>query len=232
MQYIGLFGVVEDQVVECFRNGGGVPYSQYPRFQTIMAEGSANNLGNSLIDIVLPIIPGLAEQLEDGIKVLDLGCGRGHVVNMMAEAFPNSQFWGYDFSEEGISTGKAEAESMGLGNTQFAVQDVTHLGETDKYDFITAFDAIHDQAQPATVLKEIYNALKPSGTFLMMDIGASSNLHENMNHQVAPWLYTISTMHCMTVSLALDGAGLGTMWGEQLAVKMLGDAGFMDTIVQ
>ena len=91
---------------------------------------------------------------------------------------------------------------------------------------VTAFDAIHDQVQPASVLQEIAKALHPDGTFLMQDIAASSQVHKNVDHPVGPLLYTLSCMHCMTVSLAENGAGLGTMWGEELARSMLHEAGF------
>jgi len=95
-----------------------------------------------------------------------------------------------------------------------------------EFDLITVFDAIHDQAKPDEVLKRIAAALKQDGVLLMMDIAASSHLHENVDHFLGPFLYTVSCMHCMTVSLAQDGAGLGTMWGEQTALRMLADAGF------
>ena len=95
------------------------------------------------------------------------------------------------------------------------------------YDFITVFDAIHDQAQPRAVLRNIARALRSSGTFLAVDVHASSQLHENLDHPLAPTMYAISTMHCMTVSLALDGEGLGNMWGEQKARELLTEAGLV-----
>jgi 2-polyprenyl-3-methyl-5-hydroxy-6-metoxy-1,4-benzoquinol methylase len=106
------------------------------------------------------------------------------------------------------------------------VRDVTALALEERFDLITAFDAIHDQAHPAQVLAGIARALRPGGTFLMVDIRASSNLEDNLEHPLATMLYTTSTMHCMTVSLAQGGAGLGTVWGEQLARQMLAEAGF------
>jgi len=157
---------------------------------------------------------------------LDIGCGQGHSINLMARAFSNSRFTGYDFSEDGVAAGRAEADSWGLTNARFNVKDVSTLDEPASYDLITAFDAIHDQAQPTKVLRAIAEALRPDGVFLMVDIAASSNLHENLDHPLAPMLYAVSTMHCMTVSLALDGEGLGTMWGEQLARQKLAEAGF------
>jgi SAM-dependent methyltransferase len=108
------------------------------------------------------------------------------------------------------------------------VQDASKITATDAFDFITVFDAIHDQAKPDVVLKNIANALRPDGVFLCVDIAGSSNVEDNIGNPMAPMLYTVSTFHCMTVSLALDGAGLGTMWGQQLANQMLADAGFVN----
>jgi 2-polyprenyl-3-methyl-5-hydroxy-6-metoxy-1,4-benzoquinol methylase len=225
-QYISVLGNVENQIVECFKKGGGVPYSEFDRFHEVMAEDSGQTVLPALIDSILPLVPDLVDVLNNGIDVLDVGCGSGRALNLMAKSFPNSRFAGFDISEEGISAGKAEAEQHGLKNVLFEVRDVTSLGTPGKYDLITAFDAIHDQAHPGAVLKGIADALRPDGIFLMQDVTASSYVHENMDHPIGPLLYTISCMHCMTVSLAMDGEGLGTMWGEQKAREMLREAGF------
>lgn len=225
-QYTAVLGMVEDQVVECFRQGGGVPYAAYPRFQQVMAEDSGQTVVAALLDCILPLVPGLSESLHAGINVLDVGCGSGRALNLLARTFPQSQFTGYDLSPDGIAAGRAEAERLGLTNVRFVIKDVTTIGEHAQYDLITAFDAIHDQARPAEVLQAIATALGETGTFLMQDIAASSDVAANMNHPVGPFLYTISCMHCMTVSLAENGAGLGAMWGEEKAREMLRDAGF------
>jgi SAM-dependent methyltransferase len=115
---------------------------------------------------------------------------------------------------------------MGLSNAEFEVKDAATIDGSRKFDFITTFDAIHDQAYPDRVLKGIRDSLNPGGVYLCVDIGASSNLEENLEHPLAPMLYSVSTLHCMTVSLALGGAGLGTVWGEQVAHQMFRDAGF------
>jgi SAM-dependent methyltransferase len=225
LQFTALMGNVEDQIVECFRKGGGVPYSEYPKFQQLMAEESAQVMDATLVDVTLPLVPGLVERLKSGIDVADIGCGSGHAINLMSKAFPNSRFTGYDFSEEGIAAGRREAADLGLTNAIFEVQDAATLDQREAFDLITVFDAIHDQAQPRTVLANISRALKPDGVFLCVDIQASSNLEENMEHPLAPMLYGVSTMHCMTVSLALNGEGLGTVWGEQTARELLNEAG-------
>ena len=225
-QYLSLCGEVEEQVVECFRKGGGVPYSAYPRFTKLMSEGSSKVQDARLVDTIIPLVDGLADRLRKGISVLDVGCGSGHAINLMAKAFPNSRFAGYDFSRRAIGAAKAEAKRLRLNNVRFAARDVASLNEPKKYDLITAFDSIHDQAKPTKVLKAISKGLRPDGVFLMVDVAASSNLHENLEHPLGPVLYSISTMHCMTVSLAYRGEGLGTVWGEQLAKQKLNEAGF------
>lgn len=225
-QFIPLMATVEKPLLECFRDGGGVPYSEYGDFHRVMAEESAATHDAGLLAEVVPLVPGLAERLTAGIDVLDVGCGSGHAINLLAAAFPESRFVGYDFSEEGIATGRREAAHLGLTNASFEVVDVARLSEEDQFDLITAFDAIHDQAEPRTVLANIARALRPDGDFLMVDIAASSNLEDNIEHPMATFLYMISTMHCTTVSLSLDGEGLGTMWGEQLARQLLAEAGF------
>jgi ubiquinone/menaquinone biosynthesis C-methylase UbiE len=225
-QYIGLLAQVEDHIVDCFRHGGGVPYSAFPRFHAVMAEDSGAVLDATLIDVTLPLVPGLVDRLGHGIDMADIGCGSGHAVNLMAEAFPRSRFVGFDFSEAALAAATAEAERKALTNARFERRDAAHLGQTARFDFITTFDAVHDQARPDLVLAGIAQALRPGGTYLCVDISASSKLSENVDHPLGPFLYTISCMHCMTVSLAQGGMGLGTMWGEQKARQMLTDAGF------
>jgi SAM-dependent methyltransferase len=222
---------VEQQIVRCFREGGGVPYSEFERFDAIMAESSGRRFDALLLQEILPLIPGLVERLETGIDVADIGCGSGRAINLMAKAFPNSRHVGYDFGADAIATANAEAAELGVANATFVVRDVAELDEMNRFDLITAFDAIHDQARPDLVLKGIYDALRPGGAFLCADFYASSNLEENLDHPSGPMMYTISTMHCMTVSLALGGMGLGTAWGRQLAVEMMKAAGFPDVSV-
>ena len=225
-QYIPLMGNVEQTIVECFRNGGGVPYSAYPEFQRLQSEETGRVYDAALVQTILPLAPGIVELLGGGAEVLDIGSGGGHAINVMAKAFPKSRFTGYDISDEGTNIGRSEAEAWGLSNARFDVMDVARLDETVKYDLITAFDTVHDQAWPRKVLAGVWKALKPDGIFLMADIAASSNVEENAEHPIGTALYTFSTLHCMTVSLAQGGEGLGTCWGEQTARGLLAEAGF------
>jgi len=226
MQFVPIMGQVEDKLVECFKNGGGVPYSEYPRFHEVMASESDQTTVAALESHIIPLVPGLRERLESGIDVLDVGCGSGRAMITLAAAFPKSRFAGYDFSDEGISRADREAKALGLTNVRFEIRDAAAIGETAAYDLITSFDAIHDQANPAGMLASISQALRPDGVYLIQDIAGSSHVEKNLEHPVGPFVYTISLTHCMTVSLAYDGEGLGAMWGEEKAIEMLNEAGF------
>jgi ubiquinone/menaquinone biosynthesis C-methylase UbiE len=232
MQWIPALAFVEDEIVKCFEKGGGVPYESYHRFHTVMAEESGQTTLPALVGGILPLVPNLVEKLKSGITVLDVGCGSGGALNLMAKNFPNSQFTGFDFSKEAIQNANQESEKLGNKNTSFQVQDVEHFPENEKFDLVTAFDAIHDQAAPAKVLENIRGAVKDDGIFLMQDIGSSSQLENNTKHPLGPFLYTVSCLHCMTVSLALDGHGLGAMWGKEKAIEMLNHAGFPNVDVK
>lgn len=230
-QYIPLLAEVEQQILGCFRDGGGLGYDQYPRFHAVMAERSGEVFDHALVDDVLPLVDGLPELLRSGVDVADFGCGSGYAINVMAQAFHASRFTGIDFSAEAVGRGAAESARRGVTNTSFEARDLAALVRSETYDVITVFDAIHDQAHPARVLANIYAALRPGGILLMADAKASSLLEDNVGIPRYTYRYAVSLMHCMPVSLGLDGAGLGTMWGRQVAVAMLGDAGFTDVEV-
>jgi SAM-dependent methyltransferase len=226
-QNLPMLGKRLPRVIESFRNGGGVSYSEYRPDFTEAQDASWRLLYDGLlIKSFLPAVKGLPERLKVGIRVADIGCGTGHAVNVMAREYSASRFIGYDFGEDAIARARAEAREMGLGNTRFEVLDVTRLAPEPKFDLITSFDAIHDQRDPAAVLRRIAGALAPDGIYFMMEPKASSRLEENIGNPFAPYIYGMSVLHCMTVSLAEGGAGLGTAWGEQVARRMLGEAGF------
>jgi 2-polyprenyl-3-methyl-5-hydroxy-6-metoxy-1,4-benzoquinol methylase len=225
-QYVSMLGSVEPAVVEAFRHGGGLSYEAFPRFHALMAEDSRVTLEATLLTRTLPLVPGLVERLEAGIDVADVGCGRGVAIVMMARRFPRSRFLGFDLSGEAIGWARAEAEREKVSNATFLVKDAATLAGPADHDFITAFDAIHDQAHPRRVLRGVREALRPDGTFLMVDIATSSDLEANLDNPLAPFLYTVSTMHCTSVSLAQGGEALGACWGEEKARELLAEADF------
>ena len=228
-QYVGILGSVEDHIVRCFREGGGVPYSEFGRFHEVMAEDSGQSVMSSLDSHILPLVPGLRERLTTGIRALDAGCGRGRIFLQLADEFPRSQFVGMDLSPEAIAHARAEAESRQLRNIEFVQIDLSNFDQTarpDAFDLVTTFDAIHDQARPLNVLRGIHRTLKTDGVYLMQDIGGTSHVDRDIDHPIGTFLYTVSCMHCMTVSLAQGGEDLGAMWGEETTREYLGRAGF------
>jgi SAM-dependent methyltransferase len=225
-------GSVLPQVERCFTDGGGVSIAEY-------AKVSAGGLGESwryvyddhLVDGFLGRVPGLPDRLRAGVRVLDLGCGTGHAVNVMARAFPRSRFDGLDIATDAIADAEAERAALGLPNAAFAVADAAELAPGKPYDVIMAFDAIHDQAAPEVVLRRVRDALAPDGVFVMIDTNFATRLEDNVGNPHAPLSYGISLLFCVPTSIATGGSALGAMWGQERAREMLADAGFTDVRV-
>jgi 2-polyprenyl-3-methyl-5-hydroxy-6-metoxy-1,4-benzoquinol methylase len=219
-------------VATAFRDGGGVPYSKFrPEFTDVMDGLSRRTFDGHLVDEIVPLAPGLPEQLTTGARVADVGCGTGHSTNVLAQAFPRSTFAGFDYAEEVVERARKEAAELGLRNVTFELADISRLRVEQAFDVAVSFDTIHDQANPAGAIASVYAALRPGGTYLFLEPYASSNLEDNIGNPMAPMVYAISTLHCMTVSLAEGGAGLGTACGEQKFRELLEGAGFVDLAV-
>lgn len=228
LQFISHLGRVEDDVVDAFTTGAGVPYERFPGFSELMGEQSATRFDAGLLDEMIPNIDGAVDALSNGATLADVGCGTGHALLLLAEAFPASRFTGYDFSSTATAIAAETAAGRDLTNVEFVQCDVAELDVEAAFDFVTSFDAIHDQAKPDVVLRRIHDALKPGGHYLCVEPKASSTLADNLDEPISAYMYTVSTMHCMSVAIAGGGEGLGTAWGTELALEYLGDAGFTD----
>jgi SAM-dependent methyltransferase len=214
-----------DAVTKCFSEGGGVPWDAYlPEMHDLMDILWQPMYRDSLVQQILPLAPGLIEKLEAGTRVADVACGSGNSTLVLARRFPNSTFVGYDLDADAIATARSRA--AGLTNVSFEVADVATLTTDQPFGVAFVFFAIHDQARPLEALRSIGSILEPGGTFLMDEPSISSNLEDNIGNPIASMTYGISVLHCMTVSLAQGGAGLGTGWGEQVARRLLSEAGF------
>jgi len=226
-----------DEVLEGFRTGRGVGYQHYPRFQQFMGQLADAKHREVLVDTFLPSVDegNMVRLMRDGIRVCDLGCAEGVALMLMAAAFPRSTFVGLDISGEALQTARTAAATQGLTNVTFIQQDAAQLkgasSLADSFDYITAFDAIHDQTRPLAALQGVRALLKPGGAFSMVDIAAASRLADNRDHPMGSFLYTVSLMHCMPVGLVDGGTGLGMMWGREKAVALLREAGFEDVAV-
>jgi len=221
-----------EAVVRGFKSGAGVTYDHYPKFQKFMSELADAKHRQVLVDKFLPAVDDgrLVGRMQAGIRVCDLGCAEGVALLLMAKTFLRSRFVGIDISKDAIAKAQRETRRQHINNLDFMVLDAAFLKDNlelkESFDYVTAFDAIHDQTRPSAVLRGIYHILAPDGLFSMVDIAAESNLADNFDHPMGPFLYTVSLMHCMPVGLVDGGAGLGMMWGREKAVDMLKEAGF------
>jgi SAM-dependent methyltransferase len=220
------------QVVKGFKTGEGIPFSQYPDFQEFMGQLADAKHKQVLISHFLPAVDNgaLIARLKAGIRVCDMGCGEGVALNLMAQAFPKSVFVGIDNHETAIREGQNKARQMRLSNIVYKNLDAAAIfGKEEfknQFDYVCAFDAIHDQRRPLDALMGIRYMLAPGGLFSMVDIKAFSNHQDNLDHPMGAFLYTVSLMHCMPIGLYDNGTGLGMMWGREKALVMLKKAGF------
>ncbi len=221
-----------EAVIEAFTTGDGVTYDHYPQFQTFMSQLADAKHRQVLVDKFLPTVDNgrLIRGLQSGIRVCDLGCAEGVALMLMAKAFPQSRFVGIDIAQDAIETAKREAARQQLDNLKFITLNAATLKDNRElengFDYVCAFDSIHDQTRPLRALQGIHHILAPEGMFSMVDIAAQSNLADNLDHPMGSFLYTVSLMHCMPVGLVDGGTGLGMMWGRDKAVEMLKKAGF------
>ena len=231
-QLLGLFGALEDRIVECFRQGGGVKAAAFPRYEAVRAELTWARVDAYLLDEILPLVPGLPDLLRQGIEVGEVGCGYGHALNVMAEAFPASRFVGWNASGSTLQAARKEALRKQLTNVRFQPCDAANLQDYDRFDLITTFGSAHDHPRPDLLLKAIARALREDGTYLCVEINVSSSLGENLDTPWAPGVYGESCMHRVPLSLASGGAGLGAIWGQQRARTMLDEAGFSSVVTR
>ncbi|ASM75454.1 transcriptional regulator (plasmid) [Pseudosulfitobacter pseudonitzschiae] len=225
-QFIGVAASVENEMLERFRTGEGLCYGHFDRFHEVMAEDSAQLVVASLVDAILPVVPGLIDRLKDGIDVADFGCGGGRAMLRLAREFPHSRFFGFDLCADAFAATEAEARAEGLENLAFESCDLSSVQSVGRFDLVTAFDAVHDQKDPKGFLALIHRSLRKGGVFLMQDIGGSRDLEKNIKNPFAPLLYTISSMHCTPISIGQGGPGLGAMWGVETAQEYLAATGF------
>jgi SAM-dependent methyltransferase len=202
--------ILDKLVKKVFREGGGVLPQDYDENEWAGTERlTATWFENLLVQQWIPAIPDVKVKLERGIKVADVGCGRGRALIKLAQAFPNSRYVGYDVYGPAVAQATANAEAAGVvDRVSFKRLDVTN-GFSEQYDLITSFDVIHDMVNPRKALREICKALVPDGTYLLLEINSKDKLEENAGPMGALF-YSWSVLYCMTTSLALGGEGLGT----------------------
>ena len=217
---------VAPKVADAFRTGKGVDQNEYtPEMFDSIERGTAPWYRTQLIQHWLPTMPQVVRALENGGTALDVGCGSGRAAITLAKAFPKARVFGYDNHSLSIGRAIANADAEGA-DVRFHVADCVNL-PANEFDFISTFDVIHDAVDPLGLMKSIRSALKTDGTYLMLEMNCSPNLEANAN-AVGRFLYAVSTLYCMTTSLARDGAGIGAAMGEPKARELASQAGFQE----
>ena len=181
-----------------------------------------------LVPNIIPALDGVVGKLESGAVAADVGCGGGVALIAMAEAFPDSEFHGYDPSQHAIDRCHEKVEVLGLDNVRLFVAGGESLPRAPTYDFLITFDCIHDMTRPADVISSIHGAMKPEGTWLIKDIRSQPDFKENMKNPLLAMFYGFSVSACMSSALSEpDGAGLGTLgFNPEVAERMTREAGF------
>jgi SAM-dependent methyltransferase len=216
------------KVLEAFRRGGGVPQSDYPpeTFEA-MERSSLPWYLHKLVKHWLPLLPGAKARLEAGGRAVDVGCGSGRAAIAIAKAFPTAEVWGFDNHSGSVERAKANAAAEGVGERLRFVADDARGLPASTFDFASTFDVVHDSADPVALLRAIRASLAPGGTYLMLEMNCSPNVNENVN-PLGKFLYSVSTLYCMTQSLAEGGAGIGAAMGEPKARELAAAAGFTE----
>lgn len=213
-----------DGVSRATKHGGGVGFHEYGE-SMIRGIDRANTPSQTvfLTRKWLPAVPGLIDRLQSGITVADIGCGAGTAAVLVAETFPQSHVTGFDVSEESLEV--ARARSTSIENLAFERRAADEIPVDPPFGLITAFDVIHDLPDPRAGLARIREALSADGQFLMMEPNVTSHLEDNLD-DIGALVYGMSTLHCMTQSLAAGGQGVGAAWGGERAEDYASRAGF------
>ncbi|MGI0052696.1 MAG: methyltransferase domain-containing protein [Thermoplasmata archaeon] len=215
------------EIARSFSDGEGVPPDRFlPEATDLFADLSRRRYDAAFVDRYLPRAAGLVGRLREGARALDLGCGSGQVVRILARSFPRSTFLGIDRSVDAIATAERETRAEGLDNVEFRVGEASRA--SGAFDLVLALDAIHDQGDPEGFLRAAHRTLVPGGIFLAVEPAASSRLEENLGRPETPYLYGLSVLYCLPVGLSAGTAGLGTCWGESAAREMLDRVGFVE----
>ncbi|MGO9060731.1 MAG: class I SAM-dependent methyltransferase [Candidatus Binataceae bacterium] len=217
---------VAPEVARAFRTGAGVTQAQYPAGFFEAAERNSNTrYKHKLLRKWIPAMPQVVEVLQAGGTAADVGCGGGRAAIMIAQAFPKARVAGFDVHAASIERARRNAEAAGVSDrVTFEVTNGTKL-PAQAFDFAATFDVVHDAVDPVGLMGAIRRALKDNGTYLVQEINLSGELNDNLR-PLGKMAYSVSTLYCMTTSLAHGGAGIGAVMGEPKARELAAAAGF------
>ncbi len=216
----------EPKIAEAFRTGDGVGWDEH---DSALFEGTERffrpNYAAHLVNDWIPALEGVIPKLERGARVADVGCGHGASTILMAQAFPNSQFVGFDYHGPSVGWARRAANRAGVTNAKFEVATATDFHGA-AYDFVAFFDCLHDMGDPIGAARHVREMLKPDGTWMIVEPFANDRLENNLN-PIGRVYYAASTMICTPASRAQEvGLCLGAQAGEERIRKVIGEGGF------
>jgi SAM-dependent methyltransferase len=217
----------QEKVQPAFETGRGVPWGEHSTcYFCSVGRFFRPGYHNNLVSNWLPALDGVVEKLERGAKVADVGCGHGWSTVIMAKAFPNSQFTGYDFHPNSIERAAAHAREHGVAaNTGFQVAAAKNYPGRD-FDLVAFFDCLHDMGDPAGAAAHVRQSLKPDGSWMIIEPMAGDRLEDNLN-PIGRLYYAGSTLACIPTSLSQEvGAALGAQAGEARLREVISAGGF------
>jgi len=218
-----------EKLFESFRTGRGVPYNELGADHAVgESRFSSPWMRANFVPVILPGLDGVTDKLAAGAKAADVGCGSGRALLEMARAYPDSEFHGYDSSDLAIRFAEERGAQSGLDNVTFHRAAANTLPPDASFDFVLTWDCLHDMTDPAGAMRSIRAAIKPDGTWLIVDVNGMPSPEENYDHPLGGLLYSFSVLDCLSCGTCEEGgAGLGTLGlPEPVARKMTVEAGF------
>lgn len=219
----------EKQLSEAFRSGNGIPWGDHHECLFCgTAKFFRSSYNASLVQEWLPALTDMVPRLQAGANVADIACGHGCSTLIMARAFPNSHFAGYDAHGPSIAQAQQGASDAKISNARFDVALAQDFPRGEGYDLVTTFDALHDMGDPLGAARRVHDVLKPGGTWMIVEPAAGDSLEENLN-PIGRVFFAFSTAVCVPTALSQPGGqSLGAQAGPAKLIDLLNEAGFAE----
>ena len=214
------------KVTRAFKEGGGVAFGEYDDdWIDAMDLMNGGPYEHRLASYWMEQIPEVAERLNSGGRILDIGCGVGRVAEALAKAYPDAEIVGVDPDEGSIEKARTAVGRDATARVQFVTGTIRDIPAEPAFDFATLFDCLHDLTDPVETLADIRARLRPDAVLMVLEPRGADRLEDNVN-PLGTTYYGFSLFHCMTQSLAQGGPGLGTCMGPEATMALLKDGGF------